>query len=125
MQSEPRVTPAEVLEAYKKTGLKFITGKWWDDRGRGTQEVEVTCGCPMTALYFAQHPEKDKIQAAMHGEACEWAQNTYGTIYTNAFTDGVDGTHEGTEYHPQADRRKQGIEDGQAVFRACIEEFKK
>ncbi|MDE2102417.1 MAG: hypothetical protein KGL39_34545 [Patescibacteria group bacterium] len=76
--TDRRITADEVIAAYQKTGLRPVIRKYLD----------VDCGCPLSALYFSEHP--DAPRGASGANTVEWAEDTYGTLYRLGFVDGFD-----------------------------------
>lgn len=101
--SDKRITPEEVVEAYRVTGLKPARKKIYGDTCR--------CGLGVMAAYADSpvHPY-------------DWANDEYGVPYVDGFFKGFDGWDTAGISEDWNDREWQGYEDGQkcatAVFGA-------
>jgi hypothetical protein len=107
-----RITPQEVVEAYRKTGIKPIEGYYLrDDDG-------VRCGCALGALYLAAgNPFNDM-------EASSWATQTFGIEYECAFMgafDGIDEEEESDSEECVTIARMDGIAAREACIAAGLE----
>ena len=103
--SGKRITPAEVLAAYRATGLRPVRRDFGDDKRN--------CGCPVHALWAAAgHP----LPSGGVPYAGGWADDQYGSPYTNGFICGVDSDMRTIE----GERAEQGRTDGAAVWSAVV-----
>jgi hypothetical protein len=111
-----RITPKQVLDAYKQTGLKPIDGEWLEKRvlNEDTDDGEWCC-CPLTALYCAANPDPERVYEWNAGhiyivdDVRKWADQEYGHDYSLGFYRGVD-SDEGDDYvSPEFD---EGFVDG-------------
>lgn len=112
MKSLPRITPAEVIEAYRKSGLHPIRELYIDWSSEGL------CGCPLGAIYLAKHPrEKNVAWTKLYEQADTWADKTYGVSFTLAFTAAFDRGVGNLEITcPYSDERAvEGWQDGRAA----------
>ena len=109
--SDKRITPAEVLAAYRATGLRPIQCAWRNSGG--------TCGCPVQAMWMAAG-SPDLARTDNHREFApapeRWLYDNYGAIYGGAFLCGVDGDRIGSP----VDREAEGIADGKSAWKAVV-----
>lgn len=96
--SELRVTPEEVVDAYRKTGMRPIRGAWRNGR---------ECGCPLAALALA----------AEAGSPVFWSLERFGSHYAVGFINGVDKPDQDTVFNPRWDI---GFKDGKAAWAAVV-----
>ena len=109
-----RISPEEIVAAYKKTGLEYIDGDW----GHGH------CACPLTALAVANGLDDvnpANSNAVSGKKVMDHLQSIgYDVGYMKGFQCGVDGGEpldfEGFE--------ESGAEDGFAASRQCYDEIK-
>lgn len=123
MKPLPRITPAEVLEAYRKTGLRPIRELYISDELHIGDEGDGLCGCPLGALYLANHPrDRNRDTDSIYVRADEWADKTYGVQFTLAFTAAFDRGIGNLEITcPYSDERSvEGWNDGRAVAFAVL-----
>jgi hypothetical protein len=93
-----RITVDEVKAAYAKTGLTPIRKRFLSP--------DCQCGCPLSALYFSEHPGPVGGPLAVES----WANQTFGHSYTGGFVSGCDGG----SYSATGDYFV-GMQDGRAV----------
>jgi hypothetical protein len=101
-----RITPEEVKEWYRRSGLAPLFGEWVDFKNRQ--------GCALTARFMASHPDAWKLERKDDLECSteETARNVYGRDYVLGFMHGWDGLVLGG-LRPAEYRR--GCEDGEAA----------
>lgn len=108
-----RITPEEVLSAYRDTGLLPHRHDWCDDSG--------SCGCPAFALWVHAGRPNDGTDN-VDEVAREWLVAEYGLEYADAFTSGVDGNWN-PRYLDWAERERQGHVDGADCWAAVAAEY--
>ncbi len=99
-----KLTPALVIEAYKKTGLRPLAGLWNTPR----------CGCPLTALFCAENnirartKEYQKFVNETNTESImTWAKTKF-SINASEFICGFDGTATDDEPYWNTESEKLG-----------------
>ena len=102
MSDQKRISPEEVVEAYRKTRLLPI-------RGIALGRL-VACGCALGALYKREHPRASSSANALH-----WARLRYGESYVDGFACGFDGVITALMTN---ERRELGHADGRAAWDA-------
>ncbi len=95
-----RITPSQVIEAYKATGLEPI------NRGFGDGE---NCGCPLTALW--KHSGCSGFLSPL-----SWSKDKHGREYSLDFVRGVD--HGRSAREDALTQSEYGFDDGCAVWAA-------
>lgn len=121
-----RITPEEVLAAYDKTGLFPACRSWSTILQNGQAH---TCGCPMTALYVAEHPDdpQDEDENGYYANRVQnWGDRKYGMQYCKGFVWGVDQRHlYGRHKDHEHELHEQGFADGCEVWLAMLGHFTK
>jgi hypothetical protein len=103
-----RITPEEVVAAYKETGLKPVT----DDFGN----VRSKCGCALTALAYKNNPTVELYDILVNfADDEDFGILPYDENYLYDFISGFDRStlRKGT----------QGLQDGLAARHAVSKEF--
>ena len=80
-----RITPEEVVEAYRKTGLKAQQKRYFSVVFTGMNTHD--CACGLGAMYAASVDYGSRLTA---DKAVHMADEKYGTNYRNGFTHGFD-----------------------------------
>jgi len=109
-----RIEPGEVVEAYRKTGLKPIAGSFT----LIAKEDGVQCGCAMAAVAMASGATFGVCQAADNENDCELAFADLCGLsrdYTVAFVSGFDALN--------IHKHEPGYADGIAARKAVIEQL--
>lgn len=115
MSNEPRITPEEVVAAYRKhPEIRPRPGSWRNE--------EKSCGCPAFVVACDRDPGilliRDWMtQAQIASDACE---NKYGMMYMGGFIAGVDRP---SSTVVRMDRELQGFNDGRAAWAAVCEQI--
>jgi hypothetical protein len=86
MAEQRRITPDEVIAAYRKTGLRPVK------RAYCLYLCPPLCGCPITAIYLATLDGLPVELPKIEFEANKWADREFGSDYKNSFTDGFDNS---------------------------------
>jgi hypothetical protein len=101
-----RITPEEVVTAYKETGLRPGRGAYFPDDG---------CACGLGVLYYRDKPDH-------MGTITAYFDNKLGYDYRLGFVVGFDGEYFGYGVIGKpSDDYKVGYEDGRACWQACVE----
>lgn len=108
-----RITPDQVVEAYRKTGLLPVQGRWFRSAGPDA------CACGLTALVHAFGEGWQRDHGAPTFEGIEQAVGLTPD-YASGFMRGFDGMD---PRHLACGEHKAGHADGVAAWRA-IEEAK-
>lgn len=106
LRESGRITPRQVLEAYRETGLRPARGEWGDEHNV----------CALTALGVAAGFTSDasyKIARAF------WESHNLSNAYADGFVAGFDG--DPPRFFRRADKRK-GYRDGRQAARAVFGE---
>lgn len=99
-----RISPEEVVAAYKKRGLKAIQNDFRDDAGN-VCAIVIIC-------------QEAGANAAIY-HVMDWAMRHFGAHYRRGFLNGFDSY----PYVPTRQKRyNEGYEDGVAAREACVNE---
>jgi hypothetical protein len=114
MNQVRRITPEEVVAAYRKTGLRPIRGVYCE-RVKGA-----VCGCPIAVLYLAsiENPPDNAFRIATR--SAKWGAAEFGE-YEVPFIAGFDQPDDVCEYGSPIGILAHA--DGVAVFKAVSEAF--
>ena len=117
----------EVIEAYKKTGLRPIQDEWFGRyRGRGN------CACALTAIVIEKDPPflqdltKEDAVDEIDMDGVMNAQLGLSYAYIKGFTRGFDGYHTVGDLKVKVENQEdllRGFEDGKAIWKAVKKEF--
>lgn len=122
--SERRITPEEVLAAYKRhpeikpdhhSYTRILPD--WDKIENDDYTTTVVCACPLAVLCASEN-EYALTGSEAQGVAM-WARDTFGNAYREGFVAAVDGEDTDPEWN---ERARQGYADGLAVAAAVFGE---
>jgi hypothetical protein len=104
-----RITPEEVVAAYKETGLKPVTDDFGDERSK--------CGCALTALAYKNNPTVE-LHTILYdfADGEDFSVLPYDVQYIKDFISGFDRS---SSLH----KNTQGYQDGSAARHAVSKEF--
>jgi hypothetical protein len=109
--NKTRVTPEEVEEWYRKSGLAPAFGKWADFKNRRA--------CALTARFVASRPDAWEAWKRKHNlerYAEKTAQKVYGRNYVRGFIRGWDGRTLGRGYPEYVRGYKDGARVAVEIF---------
>jgi hypothetical protein len=110
MSDRKRITPEEVVAAYRATGLKPAqTDTLYTD------ESGALCGCAVGALWLANH--SNCTNPIGENNSYGWGARKYGVQYFTDFYNGFDGID---GYIPETEH---GFSDGRAAWSAVEREI--
>ena len=115
-----RVTPEQVLEAYKRTHLEPTNEMWFYISGDGRE-----CGCALTAVAISQGKlYEDEIDSDFTSRDMAEALDL-PVPYINGFTSGFTCSVYYNTYKDEVDHMyyKQGFEDGEKAWRTVAKYF--
>lgn len=108
-----RITPAEILEAYEKTGFIPKQGSWLEEI-----DGPNNCACGLTAMVYTVDPT---IPASYWGRRGFWLCEQYLELdrwYAEGFIDGFDSETDPDWEIDWDPAYLRGLEDGKAAWLA-------
>lgn len=112
-----RITPEQVIEAYRKTGFTPRCGLYVCFRG-----CEIS-GCGIGAMYYAERGERPDERNHNAYDINAWMITSYSASYRRGFIQGFDGDKKYCRVGWDKTEFNAGCVDGQAARKAVVKEL--